>query len=178
MPVQTKPAVELVIRQPSQLKAIAHHVRTRILLELELQPRSAKELAAILSMTHGRIDHHLGILEREGFVRVVEERPVRGVTERRMGPTFSRMRIDVPGSRQDRLRFMFSQAAREAAPDAAQPFEDYLRIYSVRMPAERAAEFARRLVALADEFGAADGKEGIPVGLAAAVYSTTATSAT
>ena len=70
-------------------------------------------------MTHGRIDHHLGILEREGFVRVVEERPVRGVTERRFGPTFSRMRIDVPGASQDRLRFLFSQASREAAPDEA-----------------------------------------------------------
>jgi hypothetical protein len=105
---------------------------------------------------------------------VVEERPVRGVTERRFGPTFSRMRIDVPGASQDRLRFLFSQASREAAPDEAQPFEDHLRIYSVRMPAERAAEFARRLVALADEFASADGGDGIPVGLAAAVYATNA----
>lgn len=174
MPVHNAEAPELVIRLPSQLKAIGHHVRTRILLELELQPRSAKELARALAMTHGRIDHHLGILEREGFVRVVEERPVRGVTERRFGPTFSRMRIDVPGASQDRLRFLFSQAAREAAPDEAQPFEDHLRIYSARMPAERAAEFARRLVALADEFASADGDEGIPVGLAAAVYATNA----
>lgn len=174
MPVHKPTHEELVVRQPSQLKAIAHHVRTRILLELELRPRSAKELAATLEMTHGRIDHHLGILEREGFVRVVEERPVRGVTERRFGPTFSRMRIDVPGSPQDRLRFVFAQAAREAAPEREQPFEDHLRIYSVRMPAERAAEFARRLVALADEFAAADAEEGIPVGLAAAVYATVA----
>ena len=43
------------------------------------------------------------------------------------------------------------------------------------MPADRAAEFARRLVALADEFAAADGPEGIPVGLTAAVYATVAT---
>jgi DNA-binding transcriptional ArsR family regulator len=174
MPVHKAAEGELVVRQPSQLKAIAHHVRTRILLELELQPRSAKELATALEMTHGRIDHHLGILEREGFVRVVEDRPVRGVTERRFGPTFSRMRIDVPGSASDRLRFAFAQASREAAPEADQPFDDHVRIYSARMPAERAAEFARRLVALADEFAAASEKEGIPVGLAAAVYTTVA----
>lgn len=174
MPVHNAHPPELVVRKPSQLKAIAHHVRTRILLELELQPQSAKELATALEMTHGRIDHHLGILEREGFVRVVEERPVRGVTERRFGPTFGRMRIDVPGSPQDRLRFAFAQAAREAAPEGDQPFEDHVRIYSVRMPADRAAEFARRLVALADEFAAADGKDGIPVGLTAAVYATVA----
>jgi len=174
MPVHNADDSELVVRRPSQLKAIAHHVRTRILLELELHPRSAKELATALDMTHGRIDHHLGILEREGFVRVVEERAVRGVTERRFGPTFSRMRIDVPGSPQDRLRFALAQAAREAAPARDQPFEDHLRIYSVRMPAELAAGFARRLVALADEFAAADGENGIPVGMVAAVYSTVA----
>lgn len=174
MPVHNGAAAELVVRKPSQLKAIAHHVRTRVLLELELQPRSAKELATSLDMTHGRIDHHLGVLEREGFIRVVEERPVRGVTERRFGPTFSRLRVDVPGSRQDRLRFVFAQAAREAAPDDDQPFRDHARIYSVRMSAERAGEFAARLVALADEFAAADGEEGIPVGLTAAVYATVA----
>lgn len=174
MPVHDRPAAELVVQRPSQLKAIAHQVRTRILLELELQPRSAKELATTLEMTHGRIDHHLGILEREGFVQVVEERPVRGVTERRFGPTFSRMRIDVPGNPQDRLRFVFAQAAREAAPERDQPFDEHLRIYSVRMPAARAADFARRLVALADEFAAADGEDGISVGLAAAVYATVA----
>ena len=174
MPVHNADAPELLVTRPSQLKAIAHDVRTRILLELELQPRSAKELATALDMTHGRIDHHLGILEREGFVRVVEERPIRGVTERRFGPTFSRMRIDVPGSPQDRLRFAFAQAAREAAPARDQPFDDQVRVYSVRMPARRAAEFARRLVALADEFAAADDEEGIPVGLAAAVYATVA----
>jgi DNA-binding transcriptional ArsR family regulator len=177
MPVHNADRSELIVRQPSQLKAIAHHVRTRILLELELQPRSAKELATALEMTHGRIDHHLGILEREGFVRVVEERPVRGVTERRFGPTFGRMRIDIPGSSQDRLRFAFAQAAREAAPEADQPFDDHLRIYSVRMPADRATEFARRIVALADEFAAADGEEGISVGLTAAVYATVANAA-
>ena len=105
---------------------------------------------------------------------MVEERPIRGVTERRFGPTFSRMRIDVPGSPQDRLRFAFAQAAREAAPARDQPFDDQVRVYSVRMPARRAAEFARRLVALADEFAAADDEEGIPVGLAAAVYATVA----
>jgi DNA-binding transcriptional ArsR family regulator len=174
MPVHSPEAVELVVNRPSQLRAIGHHVRTRILLELELHHQSAKELATSLGMTHGRIDHHLGILEREGFVRVLEERRVRGVTERRFGPTFSRMRIDVPGSRQDRLRFAFAQAAREAAPDREQPFTDTVRIYSVRMPEERAAEFSRRLIALADEFAAADGAHGIPVGLVAAVYATVA----
>jgi len=171
MPVHSSVAAELVVSRPEQLKAIGHRVRTRILSELEGGPRSAKELAGALAMTHGRIDHHLGILEREGFVRVVEERAVRGVVERRFAPTFDRMRIELPGS-VDRLQFLFAQAAREAAPADEQPFDDHARIYAVRMPVEGAAEFARRIVALADEFAAEDGEDGLSVGLAAAVYTT------
>ena len=164
---------DLVLTRPSQLAAIGHPVRTRILLELELEPRSAKQLAAMLGMTHGRIDHHLGVLEREGFVSLVDERRVRGVVERTYAPAFTRMRVEVPGA-PDSLRFLFAQAAREAASSGEQPFEDNARLYSVRMPVARAAEFAGRLVALADEFAAADGDEGVPVGLAAAIYTTRA----
>ena len=170
MPVHS---AELVVSRPAQLKAIGHEVRTRILLELEIEPRSAKELARRLEMTHGRIDHHLGILEREGFVQVVEERRVRGVTERRFAPTFDRLRIDAPGSI-DRLQFVFAQAGREAAPADQQPFEDQARIYSVRMPLDRAAEFARRFIALADEFAGEDRADGVSVGVAVAVYATVA----
>jgi DNA-binding transcriptional ArsR family regulator len=152
---------------------MGHSVRTRILLLLEAEPRSAKQLATTLGMTHGRIDHHLGILEREGLVEVYEERQVRGVTERRFGPTFERLRVDVPGLANDRLRFLFAQAAREAAPTADQPF-DGARLYAVRMPPSRAAEFARRLMALADEFaavGTADAEgESETFGMAAAIY--------
>jgi hypothetical protein len=38
------------------------------------------------------------------------------------------------------------------------------------MPVERAAEFARRLVDLGDEFAAAGDREGLAIGFAGAVY--------
>jgi DNA-binding transcriptional ArsR family regulator len=160
----------LVITRPSQLRAIGHRVRTNILQILEQQPVSAKRLSERMEMTHGKIGYHLKVLEREGLIEVVEERKVRALTEKMFAPTFDVLHVRVPGEKWDRLTFMFEQAAREAAPAAQQPFDEYARLYSVRMPRERAAEFAARLVALADEFAGVDAEEGQTFGFAGAVY--------
>ena len=161
----------LILTRPEQLRAIGHPVRTRILQVLETEPASAKRLSERLDMTHGQVGYHLKVLEREGLVEVVEERKVRAMTERLFAPTFDILRTRVPGEQGDRLAFLFEQATREAASADTQPFDEFSRIYSVRMPTERAAEFAARLVALADEFGAADQGEGPMFGMAGAVYS-------
>lgn len=161
----------LTIDTPAELKAIAHPVRTQILQLLEDEPASAKRLSDVLGMTHGKVGHHLKVLERAGFIEVVEERKVRAVTERFFGLTFGKLRVTLdPDLGLDPLAFLFEQAAREAAPAATQPIDPYGRIYSVRMPEELAADFAARLVALADEFGEAACDEGPVFGLAAAVY--------
>ncbi|MBT8247023.1 MAG: helix-turn-helix domain-containing protein [Acidimicrobiia bacterium] len=167
MAVQT--SRELVLTEPSQLKAIAHPIRTRLLNALEAEPRSAKQLATDLDLTHGNVGHHLKVLERGGLVEVVEERKVRALTERIFAPAYDRLRIEVGEGGLDRIHFLFEQAGREAAPQAEQPFDDQGRLYSARMPEDRAAEFAARLVALADEFAAAEG-DGPTFGFAGAVY--------
>lgn len=136
---------------------------------LEATPASAKQLAVALGLTHGNVGHHLKVLEAAGLVEVVEERRVRAITERIYAPAYDRLRIEVGGGEVDKLRFLFEQAAREAAPADVQPFQDYARLYAARMPQDRAAEFARRVVALADEFAAAE-SDGDPYGIAAAVY--------
>ena len=159
-----------MLTEPSQLKAIAHPVRTRLLTALEAKARSAKQLATDLDLTHGNVGHHLKVLERAGLVEVVEERRVRALVERIYAPSFERMRIEISTGGVDRLRFLFEQAAREAAPEEEQPFDDLGRLYSVSMPEERAAEFAARLVALGDEFAAGE-EPGAPThGFAGAVY--------
>jgi DNA-binding transcriptional ArsR family regulator len=145
-------------------------VRTRLLNALETEPRSAKQLADDLHLTHGNVGHHLKTLERAGLVEVIEERRVRALTERIFAPTYERLRIEVSGGGVDKLQFLFHQAAREAAPRADQPFDDQGRLYSTRMTDERAAEFAARVIALADEFAAAEEESGVTYGLAAAVY--------
>ena len=148
MPVHT--ARELVLTEPAQIKAIAHPVRTRLLTALELDPASAKQLAGSLDLTHGNVGHHLKVLERAGLVEVIEERRVRALTERIFAPTYDHLRIEVGDGSVDKLRFLFEQAAREAAPQDQQPFSDQGRLYAVPMPQERAVEFVERLIALAD----------------------------
>ncbi len=122
-------------------------------------------------MTHGKVGHHLNVLARAGLVEVAEERPVRAVIERFYRPTYEILRFDVePGADADPLQFLLRQAAIEAKPWSEQPFRPLGRLYSVRMNAERAEEFAHRLLELADEFAAADEKAGPTFGFAAAVY--------
>jgi DNA-binding transcriptional ArsR family regulator len=164
---------ELVLSAPEQVKAIADHTRTRILQVLDDRPASAKQLSELLDMTHGKVGHHLKVLERHGLVEVVEERAVRAVTEKLYGLTYDYLRVKTAGrDATDPLVFLFEQAVREAASAAAQPFDGGRRLYSIRMPQERAAEFARRLEQLADEF-AASGGEGPVFGFAGAVFRTT-----
>ena len=164
----------IVLTDPHQIKAIAHPVRTRILSRLEAGPASAKMLASELKLTHGNAGHHLKVLKKAGLIVVAEERQVRAMTERFFAPAYRQLRIDTNATGVDRLRFLFQQAIREAAPHAEQPFPDDPRLYAVRMTDDRAQEFSRRVRELADEFadageGAADGV-GTLYGIAAAVY--------
>lgn len=163
-----------MLTKPDDLKAIAHPVRSRILQVLDDRPASAKQLSVLLRESHGKIGHHLRVLADRGLVQVIEERKVRAMTEKLYGLTYERLRVEFPATSQDggdRLRFLFGQAAREAARAEQQPFSPQGRLYSVRMPADRAAEFAQRLIALADEFADASG-EGRMFGFAGAVYAT------
>lgn len=163
---------QLVITEPDQLKALADDTRTRILQVLDDRAASAKQLGDLLDMTHGKVGHHLKVLEGAGLIEVVETRQVRAMTEKLYAPTFDILRVDLAGTAgTDRLAFLFAQATREAAPADRQPFTEFGRLYSVRMPETRAAEFAQRVVALADEFAAAE-SDGPMFGFAGAVYLT------
>lgn len=163
---------ELVLTGAEQLKAIADPTRTRILQVLDDRPASAKQLAGLLGMTHGKVGHHLKVLERHGLVELVEERQVRAMTEKLYGLTYDRLRIRLSkDAESDPLVFLFEQAAREVAPAAEQPLDGGRRLYSVRMEAARAAEFAKRLESLADEFADSEG-DGPMFGFAGAVYLT------
>ncbi len=163
---------DIVLTSPAQIKAIAHPVRTRILNRLEVEQASAKMLASELGLSHGNTGHHLKVLQKAGLIAVAEERKVRAMTERFFAPAYRHLRIDTDATGVDRLRFLFQQAIREAAPFFEQPFPDDLRLYAVRMKRERAREFSQRLRELADEFAAVDknADDESLFGLAAAVY--------
>lgn len=162
---------ELIISTPEALKAIADPTRTAILQVLDDRRASAKELSEWLSMTHGRIGHHLKVLEASGLVEVVATRPVRALTEKFYGTTFTHLRIDMSGGTDlNPLTFLLGQAIREAAPIEEQPFDTFGRLYAVRMSEERAKEFRGRLVDLADEFGEVSEPDEPLFGMAGVVY--------
>lgn len=164
-------ATTLHITTPGQLKALANPVRAKILRMLEDRPASAKELGELLDMSHGKVGHHVKVLRDSGFIEVVDERPVRAVSEKFYGTTYDRLVFAVEGG--DRLGFLFGQAAREALPASQQPFDPPGTLVTARLAPDTAAEFHRRLLKLAEEFAAASDDTGtIVYGMAAAVFAT------
>ena len=157
---------ELVLTNPDQLKAMGDATRVRILNRLEEEPASAKQLADFLGMTHGKVGHHIKVLEEAGLVEVIEERRVRALTERLYGLTYGRIRYAVPGG--NRFSFALSQAQLEADED--QPLDPPAYLVTARMTEERAAEFHRRLRELADEFESQTADDAQRYGLIAGVF--------
>jgi DNA-binding transcriptional ArsR family regulator len=70
-----------VIADPAAALAALDPVRARLLASLQ-QPGSATTLARDLGLPRQRINYHLRTLEGHGLVRLVVERPKRGLTER------------------------------------------------------------------------------------------------
>lgn len=163
--------VVLELDSPQRLKALADDTRTRILQILRDSPASAKDLATDLGMSHGKVGHHIKVLRENGFIEVVEERPVRALTEKIYAPAFDRLVFTAPGS--DRLRFALEMIAREAVPAEEQPFEPPAMVVTARMSERRAAEFHARCRDLMEEFLSSEEPEAEEVfGIGASVFLT------
>jgi DNA-binding transcriptional ArsR family regulator len=72
---------ERVIDDLETLQAIADPTRAAI-IELLVEPHSVSELAAELDLPRTRLYHHVELLLEKGIVEQVDERRVRGLTER------------------------------------------------------------------------------------------------
>jgi len=70
-----------VLNDPARVRAALSPLRRRLLRELRT-PASASALAPRLGVTRQRLAYHLKVLEEQGLVQLVEERPRRGCTER------------------------------------------------------------------------------------------------
>ncbi len=70
-----------VIDEPEVAVAALDPLRARV-LEALAEPGSATSVAAALGEPRQKINYHLRALEQHGLVRLVEERPRRGLTER------------------------------------------------------------------------------------------------
>ena len=72
-----------VIDDPAAAMAALDPVRADILAILA-EPGSSTTVAAALGLPRQQVNYHLRTLERHNLVRMVEERPKRGLTERVM----------------------------------------------------------------------------------------------
>ena len=137
--------------------------RWRILGRLLEGPASNQELARALGAAKGTISHHVRVLDRAGLIRVVEERRVRGVVEKRYARVGGRFRLPERERRSGpsirslarcRCGRPSPRRARAGGPD--DPSMSF--VVRARMPAARARRFANLLNELAAEF--ADGAPG------------------
>lgn len=69
----------------TQMRALAHPVRLRMLSLLTGAPMSAAELSREIGGTHANASYHLRTLLEAGLVELAEQRTVRGGRERRYG---------------------------------------------------------------------------------------------
>lgn len=110
-----------MIEEPAAAAAALDPVRAKI-LALLAEPGSATTVAAVLGLPRQKVNYHLRALEEHGLVRLVEQRPRRGLTERVMAAT-ARSYVVSPAalgesaadpSRTDRLstRYLIAVAAR------------------------------------------------------------------
>ena len=72
-----------VIDEPTVAAAVLDPIRARVLSTLR-EPGSATTIAAAIGETRQKVNYHLRALEQLGLVRLVEDRPRRGLTERVM----------------------------------------------------------------------------------------------
>lgn len=161
---------DLALDSPQRLKALGDTTRAKILRILEDGPASAKQLSDAMSMTHGKVGHHVKVLREAGLIEVVEERKVRAVTEKLYGLTYDRLTMDEVAG--DRLEFALAQAAREALPTVHQPFDPPAVFLTTRLSPDRAREVNEKLTEIADEVAAADEPGGEPYGLVASLFRT------
>jgi len=184
----------MTLTRPDQFRAIGDSTRMRILGLLAQTDATIQELARSLRMPKGTVSHHVGVLEDAGLIRVVEERRVRAVTERRYArvapmfrlgdsdsdtltdpsPDAGSERHRRPDSRPDQTLHLFPlrHALEEAVPQTGPADASSSLIVRARMPAARARRFGQLVEQLAQEF--AEGAPGLgeTYGFVAAIYAT------
>lgn len=135
---------------PPRLKALGDPLRMRI-TELVLErAMSVSELAERLGRAKGTIAYHVDVLVDAGLLTIVRTRRVRAVDERFYGRValtyaFPRTGDEIPFL--DDLRRSFDAEQWAGGTD-----DGIATLRRVRIPAERAAEYAERLLALTGEF--------------------------
>lgn len=135
---------------PARLKAASDPLRMLILDLVLEQAMTVTDLAERIGRPRGTVAHHVDVLVDAGLLRVVRTRKVRAMEERFYGRT-ARTILFPDGVSDGDLPFV-ADARRIADLDAPEGTPGFFTMRAVRVPADRAEEFSRRLYELALEF--------------------------
>ena len=163
----------LVVREPEQLKALGDDLRSKLVILLRDRALSTTELAANLGLPKSTVGHHLKVLEKAGLVQVVRTRQVRALTEKLYGRTARLFLFKSSDTDGEDIRNVAAASLRRAAEEMLPMVEDTRTTFGVvtsRLQDADARRLSRRLGKLVDDFRAADDPDGIPYGLAGALY--------
>jgi DNA-binding transcriptional ArsR family regulator len=164
----------LVVAGPEQLRALVDDVRARIVRLLRERAQSTTELAEQLKLAKGTVAHHLKVLESAGLIRVVRTRRVRAMTERYYGRVARLFVIKSTESLPDGLgpNAIAAVGLRQAADEivGAAPEPGTYANLQVRLTAQEAKRFQKRLDRLVRDFRDAEDPAGEQVVLVLALY--------
>src|SRR6059058_1461763 len=76
------PGAPSLRRTVSDLRALAHPLRLRMMELFAESPKTTKKVAELLGQPPTRLYHHVAALERAGLLRLTETRKNRGTTEK------------------------------------------------------------------------------------------------
>lgn len=168
---------KLVLTTERQLKALADPLRSRMLVLLQHQPATAKQIADRLGAVPGTIGHHLQVLEEAGLVQVVARRLIHGIVAKYYTRTarifFWEFPPDVMGASSLDLELL--RDARNELAEALGTLGDQVVLEGgfphARLSAERAQVYQQRLTALfADLMNEPADPDGQVYGLSAAFF--------
>lgn len=140
----------VVVSSSAQLKAIANTTRSDILNLLSERAATVSQLADVLETPKGTVGYHAKVLEDAGLIRVVRTNQVRAMTEKYYGRTGRTIVFETVPKPDDPLWFV-NDSLKHVAFDADSAFPLFTSRFA-RISEERVAEFAERIMDLAEEF--------------------------
>jgi len=168
-------AERIALTLPSQVKALSHPLRTKVLGLLHERAATVTELAVAVERPKSTVAHHVKVLAEAGLVKVVRTRRVRAIEERFYGRTARMFYVGVErGPDGEEMPRDFNDFE-VAASESAAAFEDgklWGFIRHARISETQASAFWERMAELVTEFDRLPRSGNTMYGFAVGVYPT------